>query len=101
MRDAELERERKVLKEAFTAGWQAALAVNIRDPRVLAVVDSCFELWLGEAVDDAEVLGLVFRRRYDLPAPATPPTQRSKGSATPEDTSGRHVRVTEDRDFAV
>jgi hypothetical protein len=69
MRDAELERERKILNEAFRAGWQAALAVKITHPGVLAVVESCFEQWLREEVDERGVLGLPFRRRHDLPSP--------------------------------
>jgi hypothetical protein len=100
MRDAQSERERKVLLESFTAGWQAALAMNIRDPRVLAVIESCFELWLEEAVDEAEVLGLVFRGRYDIPGPGMRPA-RAKGSTPAEASSGRHTRLAEDRDFAV
>jgi hypothetical protein len=67
--DAELERQRKVLHEAFTAGWQAAMAVKVTNPAVLAVIESCFELWLEEEVDERGVLGLPFRRRYDLPRP--------------------------------
>lgn len=100
MRDAQSEHERKVLLEAFTAGWQAALAVNIRDPRVLAIIESCFELWLEEAVDEAEVLGLVFRGRYDIPGPGMRPG-RAKSPAPTEASSGRHSRLAEDRDFAV
>jgi hypothetical protein len=67
--DAELERQRRLLHEAFTAGWQAALAVKVTNPGVLAVIESCFELWLEEEVDERGVLGLPFRRRYDLPKP--------------------------------
>ncbi len=63
---------RDVLLEAFTAGWQAALAVNITNPRVLAVVESCFDGWLREASGELEVLGLRFRRRRDLPRPVRP-----------------------------
>lgn len=63
---------RDVLLEAFTAGWQAALAVRITSPRVLAVVESCFDGWLQEAAGEREVLGLRFRRRRDLPRPARP-----------------------------
>lgn len=69
MNEAELEREREMLHEAFTAGWQAALAVRITNPAVLAVVESCFEMWLEEASDEVEVFGLAFRRRQDLPLP--------------------------------
>jgi hypothetical protein len=100
MRDAQSERERKVLLEAFTAGWQAALAMNIRDPRVLAVIESCFELWLEEAVDEAEVLGLVFRGRYDIPGPGMHPA-RTRSTSPAEASAGRHTRLGEDRDFAV
>ena len=69
MTDPELDRQRKLLHEAFTAGWQAALAVKVTSPSVLAVIESCFELWLEEEVDERGVLGLPFRRRYDLPSP--------------------------------
>lgn len=61
------EEERDLLFQAFRAGWQAALAVNITNPRVLAVLESCFEGWLVEAADEVEVFGLAFRRREDLP----------------------------------
>jgi hypothetical protein len=67
MKRHEEEREREILREAFVAGWQAALGRTIRNPAVLAVIDSCFEQWLIEAADEAEVLGLMFRGRYDLP----------------------------------
>jgi hypothetical protein len=67
MHEAAHEREREVLLEAFLAGWQAALAVRISNPRVLAVVESCFEGWLLEAADEVEVFGLPFRRREELP----------------------------------
>ena len=60
---------RQALLEAFTAGWQAGLAVTITNPRVLAVVESCFDLWLLEAADEVEVFGLSFRR-VDLPVPS-------------------------------
>lgn len=70
MKDTEEEHAREILGEAFTAGWQAALAVNVTNPRVLAVIDSCFEQWLQEAADEAEVLGLLFWGREDLPRPA-------------------------------
>jgi hypothetical protein len=61
------EHEREILREAFVAGWQAALGRVVTNPAVLAVIDSCFEQWLIEAADEAEVLGLMFRGRYDLP----------------------------------
>jgi hypothetical protein len=63
------EHQRKILKEAFTAGWQAGLAVRLTSPEALAVVESCFEMWLEEEVDERHVFGLPFRRRYDLPRP--------------------------------
>ncbi len=95
MSDAEEDHNRKVLLEAFTAGWQAGLAVTISNPRVLAVVESCFELWLQEAVDERDVLGLSFRGRPDLPTPSQltdwpvpSPTLWSRdlaGSAAPRD----------------
>lgn len=67
MRHPRDEEERELLFDAFRAGWQAALAVKITNPRVLAVLESCFEAWLVEAADEVEVLGLPFRRRDDLP----------------------------------
>lgn len=67
MHESAHERERALLLEAFQAGWQAALAVKITNPRVLAVVESCFEDWLLEATDEVEVFGLPFRRREELP----------------------------------
>lgn len=68
MSEADREYARRVLLESFTAGWQAALAVRITNPRVLAVVESCFDMWLAEALDEADVLGLTFRGREDLPS---------------------------------
>ena len=59
--------DRELLLDAFTAGWQAALSVTITHPRVLAVIESCFEGWLVETTDEVEVFGLSFRRREDLP----------------------------------
>lgn len=67
MHESAHERERALLLEAFLAGWQAALAVKITHPRVLAVIESCFEEWLLEAADEVEVFGLPFRRREELP----------------------------------
>lgn len=67
MQEAAHEHERDLLLEAFLAGWQAALAVRVNHPRVLAVVESCFEDWLLEAADEVEVFGLPFRRREELP----------------------------------
>ena len=67
MHESAHERERALLLEAFQAGWQAALAVNITHPRVLAIIESCFEDWLLEATDEVEVFGLPFRRRGELP----------------------------------
>lgn len=60
--------ERELLLEAFNAGWQAALGIRISNPRVLAVMETCFEGWLLEAADEVEVFGLPFRRREELPA---------------------------------
>lgn len=68
MSEADREYARRVLLESFTAGWQAALAVRITNPRVLAVVENCFDMWLSEALDEADVLGLTFRGREDLPS---------------------------------
>jgi len=65
-------RKRKLLHEAFVGGWQAALGVNVTNPRVLAVLESCFELWLEEATGEVDVLGLRFRRRWDLPKTKLP-----------------------------
>ncbi len=82
---------REVLLEAFTAGWQAALAVTISNPRVLAVVESCFEQWLCEATDEVDVLGLPFRGREDLPGPSRLPSRlpRVPGQRrAPEDAAG-------------
>jgi hypothetical protein len=99
MNDADVTHVRELLLESFTAGWQAALAVNITNPRVLAVVESCFELWLKEAVEETEVLGLSFRSRPDLPSPTvaadapalgrdsapTVPTQRAPSAPVSDD----------------
>jgi hypothetical protein len=74
------EEDRELLVEAFRAGWQAALAIRISNPRVLAVIDSCFEEWLVETADEVEVFGLAFRRRENLPRTTqvaqTPPPQK-------------------------
>jgi hypothetical protein len=67
MREPAREPERDLLLEAFQAGWQAALVMKITHPRVLAVIESCFEEWLLEATDEVEVFGLSFRRREELP----------------------------------
>jgi hypothetical protein len=67
MHESEVDHDRRMLLEAFTAGWQAGLAVTITHPRVLEIVGSCFDQWLDEAADEVEVLGLAFRRRTDLP----------------------------------
>ena len=69
MTKAEQDQARELLFAAFAAGWQAGLAMKIRNPRVLAVVESCFDLWLKDAVDESDVLGLRFRTRQDLPGP--------------------------------
>jgi hypothetical protein len=79
MRDAERDHARDLLQEAFTAGWQAALAVRITNPRVLAVVESCFEMWLEDAADEVDVLGLMFRGRDDLPRPVRHTTSTLRG----------------------
>jgi hypothetical protein len=68
MSNADREYARRVLLEAFTAGWQAGLAVRITNPRVMAVVESCFDMWLAEELDEADVMGLTFRARDDLPS---------------------------------
>lgn len=70
MWDPGQDHEWKNLRDAFTAGWQAALAVNISNPAVLTVIESCFQEWLEETVDESDVLGLPFRKRQDLPKPA-------------------------------
>ena len=77
---------RDVLFEAFTAGWQAALAVNITNPRVLAVLESCFDMWLEEAADEKKVFGLAFLGRPDLP---TPTHERVIGQVAPQIPSPR------------
>lgn len=84
VRDPEQERQRKILHEAFMAGWQAALAVKITSPVVLGVVESCFEMWLQEEVDERHVLGLPFRRRYDLPTPGQRSRRAPDGKAPHE-----------------
>jgi len=63
-------RQRKYMLESFTAGWQAALAVNITNPRVLDVVEACFDMYLEDAIDERVILGLHFARRRDLPKPS-------------------------------
>ena len=60
-------RKRMLLHEAFLGGWQAALGTTVTSPRVRKVVESCFELWLEDASGEVDVLGLRFRRRWDLP----------------------------------
>ena len=71
MRKSEAEEQRELLLEAFLGGWQAALGRFVRHPRALAVVEACFDLWLEEASDEIEILGLPFRRRDGLPKRAT------------------------------
>jgi hypothetical protein len=100
MWDAELERQRRLLYEAFVAGWQAGLAVRVTSPAVRAVVEQCFEMWLQEEVDERGVLGLPFRRRFDLPEPGRvpvqrriadqerPPPQHKRTTGSPEDLEG-------------
>jgi hypothetical protein len=99
MKHRQEEHERQILHEAFLAGWQAALGVYVTSPRALAIIDTCFEQWLGEAADEAEVLGLMFRGRYDLPGsllktstpqpspPETSPPRPSPAQASPAPTS--------------
>lgn len=89
MSDAEMDRQRKILQEAFLAGWQAALAVRVTSPGALAVVESCFDLWLEEEVDERGVLGLPFRRRYDLPRPRR---RLATGGVSRPSAPARHVR---------
>lgn len=79
MRDSNADRAREILFEAFLAGWQAGLALKVTDPRARTVVQGCFDLWLKEALDEAEVMGLLFRRRHDLPPPAGRPLLTSSG----------------------
>ncbi len=86
MKDSHRAHERELMVEAFRAGWQAALAERVTHPRVLAVIDSCFEQWLEEAADEIVVLGLPFRRRGDLPghpAHPVPPPARAPDPAGP------------------
>lgn len=102
MSNADEEHNREALLEAFTAGWQAGLAVTITHPRVFAVVEKCFDMWLHEAVDEVEVFGLPFRGRIDLPGPSGPadwpaagPTELAGGTRTaarvaPGDAGRRH-----------
>ena len=77
------EQDRELLVEAFRAGWQAALAIRITNPRVLAVIDSCFEEWLVEAADEVEVFGLAFRRRENLPRTTWDPDDPDARSREP------------------
>jgi hypothetical protein len=81
------EQDRELLVEAFRAGWQAALAIRISNPRVLAVIDGCFEEWLAEAADEVEVFGLAFRRRENLPRTTTP---AAPGAPRPQREPPRH-----------
>lgn len=88
MREAERDHAREILHEAFAAGWQAALALTITNPRVLAVIESCFEEWLAESADETDVLGLMFRSRDDLPRP----TWRAASLLTAQpDEDARHL----------
>lgn len=81
MKDGRRDHEREILYEAFLAGWQAGLGVRVKSPGVHAVIASCFEMWLEEAVDEAEVFGLRFRGREDLPLPETKGPASSVASA--------------------
>jgi len=94
MRDSDADRAREILFEAFIAGWQAGLAQRVADPRARAVVEGCFELWLEEALDEAEVFGLVFRGREDLPPPARRALLTSFGLLAPSEESGDGSRRT-------
>ena len=60
-------KKREQLFEAFLGGWQAALAVNIRNPQVIAVIEDCYDMWLETMADEVDILGVTFRRRLDLP----------------------------------
>lgn len=82
------EEARLLLLAAFTAGWQAGLAVTITNPRVHAIVESCFEMWLREAADEVDVLGLPFRR-YDLPVTPRSDDRTAPGRQRAVD-KGRH-----------
>lgn len=96
MKHRQEEHERQILHEAFLAGWQAALGVYVTGPRALAIIDTCFEQWLGEAADEAEVLGLMFRGRYDLPGSLlkTSPPQAPPPRTSPPQTSPLPVELT-------
>ena len=94
MSEAHRAHERELMVEAFRAGWQAALAVRVTNPRVLAVIDACFELWLEEAADEVLVLGLPFRRRVDLPgSPGQHPGTSGAPQQVPESAPARPVSV--------
>jgi hypothetical protein len=92
MREGDADRAREILFEAFIAGWQAGLAQKVTDPRARAVVEGCFELWLQEALDEAEVFGLVFRRRGDLPPPAGRALLTNYGLLAPTEEATREAR---------
>jgi hypothetical protein len=92
MRDSDADRAREILFEAFIAGWQAGLARKVGDPRARAVVEGCFDLWLEEALDEAEVFGLVFRRREDLPPPAGRALLTNYGLLAPSEQANRDGR---------
>ena len=81
------DKKRELLFEAFLGGWQAALAVNITDPRVIAAVEDCYDMWLEAMADEVQVLGFTFRRRLGLPG-----SRRhllSQQSAGPDNAPGR------------
>lgn len=82
MNEGEAQHAREMLREAFTAGWQAGLAVRVTNPAVLAVIEACFEEWLQEAADEVEVFGFAFRRREDLPLPVLRPSAPYAARAT-------------------
>ncbi|HEX6515482.1 MAG TPA: hypothetical protein VF049_07895 [Nocardioidaceae bacterium] len=93
MRDGELKHQREMLREAFAAGWQAALAMNITNPRVLAVIERCFDLWLKEAADEVDVFGLSFRGRPDLPSPDWEAVTAASASGFPEQPPRGRARI--------
>lgn len=91
MRDDDLEHTRETLFEAFVAGWQAALAMNITNPRVLAMIETCFDLWLKEAADEVDVFGLSFRGRPDLPSPDWQKIAAATAARIPEQRGKRRL----------
>jgi len=82
------EEERELLLEAFLGGWQAALGRYV-NPRARAVVEACFDLWLEEAADEVEILGLPFRRRAGLPQRLLADLRFDLATGEPLDGAGR------------